>query len=461
MSTKHVVILGGGITGLSAAFYLHKQSPETKITLVEADGRLGGKIKTEYHDDFVIEKGPDSFLERKTSAAQLVRDVGMEDELMRNKTGQAYVLNDDTLYPIPEGAVMGIPIALEPFLETKLFSAAGKIRAGADLILPRLNAEGDISAGNFFRRRLGNELVDRLIEPLLSGIYAGDLDRLSLSATFPQFLDVEKRARSLILGMRESRGKQQTGTKKKGQFLTLKRGLQSLVHAVEEKLSNITILKNTAADKIEKQNSVYKIRLQSGEHLEADAVISTLPHPVNEKVLPTYPFLKPLSNVNATTVANVVMAFPESAVNIAQDGTGFVVSRQANYTITACTWTHKKWPHTTPEGKVLLRCYVGRSGEEAIVDESDETILDTALKDLKKVVSIEGTPEFYKVTRWRKAMPQYIVGHNQWLQNLRNGLNRDLPGIYLAGASYEGVGIPDCIDQGKTAVENVIKYLDR
>lgn len=461
MSDKHVVITGGGITGLSAAFYLQKAASETiTITLVEADSRLGGKIQTDRSNGSVIETGPDSFLERKQSAAQLVKDVGLEEELVRNKTGQAYVLNDDTLYPIPKGAVMGIPIALSPFLETKLFSAAGKLRAGADLLLPRSNAEGDISAGNFFRRRLGNELVDRLIEPLLSGIYAGDLDRLSLSATFPQFLDVEQRARSLMKGMRQSRGKPSSSPKTKGQFLTLKHGLQSLVDAVEEQLANVNILKGTSAEQIKKQDNGYTVDLQDGKHLDADAVISTLPHPVHESILPSYPFLQSLSDIDATTVATVVMAFPESAVNIDQEGTGFVVSRKANYTITACTWTHKKWPHTTPDGKVLLRCYVGRAGHEGIVEESDETIVQTALSDLNRVVRIKGGPEFYKITRWRQAMPQYIVGHNQWLEQLRNGLRRDLPGVFLAGASYEGVGIPDCIDQGKQAVEQVIEYLN-
>jgi oxygen-dependent protoporphyrinogen oxidase len=456
MAQRNVVIIGGGITGLSAAFYLQKKVSDVSITLVESEDRLGGKINTEYHDGFVFETGPDSFLARKKSAAELVKDVGLEDDLVRNRTGQAYVLNDDTLYPIPKGAVMGIPTTLSPFLETKLFTAAGKARAAGDLVLPRSDATGDVSVGNFFRRRLGNELVDRLIEPLLSGIYAGNLDRLSLMSTFPQFHEVEQRSRSLMLGMRESRGIQTISPKPEGQFLTLTRGLQSLVDKLEENLDGVHILKNTVAEKITKQNNGYTIRFQNGDQIEADSIISTVPHRIIEKVLPPHPFLKPLSHVADTTVATVVLAFPESAVNISEEGTGFVVSRKAGYTMTACTWTHKKWPHTTPSGKVLLRCYVGRAGDDTIVDKSDETIVNTVLNDLRRVVSIKGRPDFYKVTRWKQAMPQYIVGHQAWLENLENGTEDHFPGIYFAGASYEGVGIPDCITQGKKAVENVV-----
>ena len=196
--TKKIVIIGGGITGLTTAYYLQKQK-DVEITIVEASHKLGGKIRTEYKDDFVIERGPDSFLERKTSASELAHDLGIEHQLVRNEVGLAYVLVNDQLHPMPAGAVMGIPTQLQSFLKTNLFSVQGKLRAGFDLVLPRSHASGDQSLGLFFRRRLGDEVVENLVEPLLSGIYAGDIDQLSLMSTFPQFSKVEKEHRSLIL----------------------------------------------------------------------------------------------------------------------------------------------------------------------------------------------------------------------------------------------------------------------
>lgn len=212
---RQIVIIGGGITGLAAAFYLEKEIKKNdlpaEVTLVEASPRLGGKMQTVHKDGYVIERGPDSFLERKQSAPQLVKDLGLEHLLVNNATGQSYVLVSETLYPIPEGAVMGVPTKIGPFLTTGLFSLPGKLRAGMDLVLPASKPQEDQSLGEFFRRRVGGEVVENLIEPLLSGIYAGDIDRLSLMSTFPQFYQTEQKYRSLIIGMKKSRGAQSAG----------------------------------------------------------------------------------------------------------------------------------------------------------------------------------------------------------------------------------------------------------
>lgn len=460
---RHIAILGGGISGLTAAFYLNKAIREeglpVSFSLIEASDRLGGKIRTEHTNGFVIEQGPDSFLERKQSAAELVKDVGLGEDLVRNRTGQAYVLNDDHLYPIPKKAVMGIPTTLSAFISNDLFSRRAKWRTAADLVLPRTKREDDPSAGNFFKRRFGRETVDRLIEPLLSGIYAGDLDKLSLMATFPQFYKVEQNSRSLMLGLSKDRSKMPV--QEKGKFLMLKNGLQSLVDQIEAQLPAGSVMKNSAVDQVSKNEKDYTLQMTNGEITKADAVISTVPHYQSKDFLPPYPFLQLLGGAKPTTVATVAMAFPDSAVNLDRDGTGFVISRTAGYTITACTWTHKKWPHTTPPGKVLLRCYVGKAGDEAIVEKSDEEIVKTVLGDLKRVTDISGEPEFFRISRWRQAMPQYIVGHLQWLENLRLQSSRHLPGLFFAGASYEGVGLPDCIDQGKKTVEDTLQFIQK
>ncbi|SFJ51388.1 protoporphyrinogen oxidase [Thermoflavimicrobium dichotomicum] len=463
MSEYQIVIIGGGITGLSAAYYLYKTAKEQKtsvhITLLEEQQRLGGKIWTERWNGFVMEKGPDSFLERKASAKQLALDLGLEDQLVRNRTGQAYILHKGKLHPIPEGAVMGVPTQISPFIATRLFSISGKMRASLDLFLPRQSIEGDISVGEFFRRRLGNEVVDHLIEPLLSGIYAGNLDRLSLKATFPQFAQMEEKYRSLILGMKKTRPAKKLPGEEKGQFLTLKNGLSTLVEAIGKELPPETIHLGCKIKEIQRENHRYQLSCENGHTFLADAVIVTTPFPSLQKMMPSFTHPQPVQSVPATSVATVILGFDSQDVQIPYEGTGFVVPRTENTTITACTWTNKKWPHTTPEGKILMRCYVGRSGDEAIVDEPDEIILQRVRQDLAKVMHIEKEPLFYRVTRWHRSMPQYTVGHADWVKQLEETLHHHFPGLFFAGASYHGVGIPDCIDQGKRAVEEVLQYI--
>lgn len=459
----HIAIVGGGITGLAAAFYLQKKIKNDRLplgfTVIEADRRLGGKIQTAVADGFVMEKGPDSFLARKRSAADLVAELGMAADLVRNEAGQAYILHENRLHPMPEGAVMGIPTKWRPFFNSRLVSPAGKARAALDLVLPRSGMEADVSIGAFFRRRLGTEVVEHMIEPLLSGIYAGDIDRLSLLATFPQFAQLEAEHRSLIAAMRKTRPPRPRGTKRQGQFLTLKGGLQSLVDALEKQLPPASIVKNAALQRIERRADTYRMHIDGHPPLDADAAILAVPSGVAQRVLAPHAALEGLNRTAPTSVANVVLAYPREAVPIGLTGTGFVVPRTANYTITACTWTHHKWPHTAPAGKALLRCYVGRPGNDRIVEAPDEDIVQTVLSDLRRLLPIKGEPDFYLVNRWHRAMPQYVVGHRAAVKKAREEVKRRLPKVVLAGASYEGVGIPDCIDQGKKAADDVIKQL--
>lgn len=460
-----VVVIGGGITGLSAAYRLQKQKEKHKlpirIVLLEGSTRLGGKISTVSRDGFTIEKGPDSFLARKTSAANLAKEIGLEQEIVRNATGQSYVLVNEKLHPIPGGSVMGIPTEIGPFIRSSLFSVVGKARAAADLFLPRTKVNGDLSLGHFFRRRLGNEVVENLIEPLLSGIYAGDLDHLSLHSTFPQFFELEQKHRSLIVGMKKGKtaAPQTTQGKRQGQFFTIKTGLQSFVERLESKLSGVEIKKSVKVDDIQKANSGYTLVLNNQETIEAKQVIAAVPHASITHIFQEEKAARAFENMPSTSVATVAMAFSEKDVQIENEGTGFVVSRNSDFTITACTWTNKKWPHTTPEGKVLLRCYVGRPGEETVVDLADDEIVKIVLDDLKKIMNITATPDFSIVTRWKNAMPQYAVGHKERVDQLKQTLKSNWPGIYIAGGSYEGLGLPDCIDQGEAAAEQVIQNI--
>ncbi|MEH7386777.1 protoporphyrinogen oxidase [Bacillus sp. JJ1521] len=466
MSNQKVVVIGGGITGLTVAYYLQKEAREKgldiKCTLLEASHRLGGKVQTVERDGFVIERGPDSFLARKQSASRLVNEVGLGDKLVNNTAGKSYVLVNGKLHPMPGGSIMGIPTQIGPFITTGLFTPIGKLRAAMDFVLPRTPGEGDQSLGQFFRRRLGDEVVENLIEPLLSGIYAGDIDQLSLMSTFPQFYQVEQKYRSLILGMKQTTPPKPNGQTKsapKGQFLTVSTGLQSFIDAIEAKLEPGTVFKGIKVDGIEKHSHDYLIKLSNGEEITADSVVVATPHHVTEAIFNDYSFFNSFKGMPSTSVATVAMAFPEEAINKDIDGTGFVVSRNNDYIITAVTWTHKKWPHTTPKGKVLLRCYVGKAGDEAIVDQSDDEIIKVVLDDLNKTMNITDQPEFSIVTRWKDAMPQYTVGHKDRIEQVKKNVAEHLPGIFLAGSSYEGIGLPDCIDQGEEAVKMVLEYL--
>nr|WP_268963911.1 protoporphyrinogen oxidase [Pseudalkalibacillus berkeleyi] len=459
---KHIVIIGGGITGLSAAFSLQNKIDQeqlpAKVTLLEANNRLGGKIETIHRDGFTIERGPDSYLGRKPAMTELIKSLGLDHDLTYNNTGQAYILHGKKLHPMPEGAVMGIPTKLSPFVTSGLFSMKGKARASYDLFLPKSNTSGDQSVGAFFKRRLGNEVVENLIEPLLSGIYAGNIDQISLKSTFPQFENIESKHRSLILGMKKTRQPSKKGKSSKGVFLTLKQGLSSLVDALESNLTNrIDIQTGVTVESILRKGEGYSISTLDSV-IEADQVIVTTPGRNAAKFF-NNEIRELIGEVPATSVATVAMAFPESAVPKDIEGTGFVVSKKSPYTITACTWTNQKWPHTTPEGSVLLRCYVGRAHDQTIVDESDEYILSKVLEDLEEVMGVKSEPDFYYVTRWKKAMPQYLVGHQENKDKVHSILGRDYPGVQLAGASFDGIGLPDCIVSGNQAAENVVRSL--
>ncbi|KXG10079.1 protoporphyrinogen oxidase [Anoxybacillus rupiensis] len=461
---KTVIVIGGGIAGIAAAYYLQKAIREQQLPieckLVEATHRLGGKIQTVIHDGFVIERGPDSFLARKQSASRLVHEVGLQDKIVHNATGKSYILVNGKLYAIPGGAVMGIPTKIGPFVTTGLFSPVGKLRAAFDFILPPTKTDADLSLGQFFRRRLGDEVVENLIEPLLSGIYAGDIDQMSLMATFPQFFHVEQKYGSLVLGTKRTTPKQEGQKNKKGAFQTLTTGLQSLVDEIEKRLEHGSVLKGIRVEKIERKHTNYSLYLSNGDVWKADSIVIATPHQTVPSMLSDYSFFAPFKAVPSTSVATVALAFPERAIEQDIDGTGFVVSRRSDYTITACTWTHKKWPHTAPADKALLRCYVGRPGDETIVEQSDDEIVKVVLDDLNKIMRINGNPEFSIVSRWKEAMPQYTVGHKERIETIKSQMAEHLPGVFLAGSSYEGLGMPDCIDQGEEAVKKVLDYLE-
>lgn len=464
--SKTVAIVGGGITGLSAAYYLKKASEEEgldiNIKLIESSDRLGGKIKTEKRDGFIIERGPDSFLSRKHPAVKLIESLGLEDQLVRNGTGQAYILVKDKLHKIPPGSFMGIPTQPGPFMFSGLFSPLGKLRAGLDLVKKKSQAKEDQSLGAFFRYRFGDQLVENLIEPLLSGIYSGDIDEMSLMSTFPNFYEIEQEHGSLIKGLKKTMPKgpsKKERKKRPGIFFALEEGFESLVDRLTESFDAGEVILNSAVNHIEKKASNYHLLLDDGSVIKAEGVIMASPHHSLPNVFSQYDFFDHFKDMPQTSVANVALAYDADKVKDNLDGTGYVVSRNSDFRITACTWTHKKWSHTAPEGKVLLRSYVGKPNDQEIVDASDEEIVETVLNDLRKTMTLKGEPLFTVVTRFKEMMPQYTVGHKKRIEATRKVMASELPGVFLAGSSYDGVGVPDCIEQGEASVDAMLAYL--
>ncbi|MNK68547.1 Protoporphyrinogen oxidase [compost metagenome] len=456
-SARNIIIVGGGLTGLSAAFYIRKFYREkgipVQISILEKGKSMGGKIETLHRDGFVIEKGPDSFLARKTAMIDLAKELELDHELVPMNPGakKTYIVKRGELHPMPSGLVLGIPTELGPFLKSGLVSWGGKIRALMDMVIPARKSTEDESLGHFIERRLGTEVLSNVTEPLLAGIYAGDTYKLSLQSTFPQFGEVERAHGSLMRGMMTGKKPVETHTgTKRSAFLTFRQGLQSLIHGLVHELHDVDQRLETEVVDIRKGSSrAYEVRLAEREVLHADQVVVTTPAFSAAKLLAPFVDVSALTAVNYVSVANVVVAFDKKDLEGIQDASGFLVPRAEGRNITACTWTSTKWLHTSPDDKVLLRCYVGRSGDEQNVQLPDDSLTDLVLKDLRELMGITATPLFSEITRLPKSMPQYPVGHLQQIASLREELNSKAPGLYVTGAAFEGVGLPDCIKQAK------------
>ncbi|PZF90897.1 protoporphyrinogen oxidase [Listeria ivanovii] len=455
---KHIVIIGGGLSGLAAAYELQKTHPNYTWELVEKDEKLGGKFETVKRDGFLIEKGPDSFLARKPAGIELVRELGLENQLIANATGRSYIYHQKALHPIPEGSVMGIPTNKQALLASTLISEVGKARALQEPTIPANTTKADQSIGDFFEVRFGKELVKTLIEPLLSGIYAGDIYKMSLRATFPQFEEAVAKHGSLMEGLQQNQ-LNTTGTKATiGAFRTLDGGLEALPKAVEQALPKNHLHTGKQATQILKKGHSYEIFFENGDKISADGVIIAATHDTLIDLLGAR-VTEPFANQPLTSLATVSLAYNESDVPILPDGTGYLVARTAPYRTTACTWVQKKWPHMVPENKMLLRGFVGKAGETWLEEASDEAIVSAVLADYAEMMDIERAPLFYEVSRMKSAMPQYLVTHQARLKQLKENIATDYPGIYFAGMSYQGVGIPDCIAGAKLAVNDVTDFL--
>ncbi|MBM3469467.1 MAG: protoporphyrinogen oxidase [Armatimonadetes bacterium] len=475
--SAHVAIVGGGITGLAAthALALDRRARDlgVRCTLVEQESRLGGKLLTERINGCLVEAGPDSFLATKPWAANLCRALGLGDRLIGTLPGQpVYVAFRGKLHPFPEGLALGVPSRIAPLVRTRLLSPLEKLRVGFDLVLPRRHEATDETMGAFIRRRLGDAVVARLAGPMLAGIYAGDVYALSLRATFPQLLEWEASHRSLVLAAMARR--KQMAAAASGSpspmFLSLTGGVGELVEALVAALGGPRGSDNTRfvtgrsvvrlAPVVEHGRTSYALHLDDGGTIIADGVVLTVPAFASAALLaPVAPRVASLlEGIPYVSTAAVTLAFRRQEVGHPLVGHGFVVARDEPMEITACTWVSSKWPRRAPPDLVLLRCYLGAAGREAILQENDDRLVSLVRRDLRTTLCLDADPVFTTVARWPNSMPQYLSGHLDRLEAIGTEL-RAYPNLALAGAGYGGTGIPDCIRQGTDAAERLLGHI--
>ncbi len=462
LKRRKVVIVGGGITGLTTAYYLQQkakaQNKPLEIVLIEASLRVGGKIHTVRKDGFTIERGPESFFDTGSSVRSLARELNIEHKMIQNNNGRTFIAVGSNLHPIPSNILLGGSPQIFSFMTSNVLSLSGKVRAAGDLILPKLPHDADEPISAFFRRRFGKELVENLVEPVLAGTFAGDVDHVSMQSMFPQFYQLEKEYRSLLIGMKKT-GKgiyAMVETPGEIHYESFENGLETLIEALEEALTDVTIIKGMKVDSIENQNDhTNQLFLNDGSSLQADKVIVTTPFNVAKKIFQDSEVMPHLPKMNYATIATVTMAFEKGQMKKYTDALNFFVSRNSDFAITSCTWSNRKWDSVAPEGHELLRVYIGRVGDESIVELSDSEIEKIVLQDLQRAVGLDAPPIFTVVARWKESMPQYTIGHEARLVTMRNQFYKEFPNVILAGSSYQGISMPDCVAQGKEAAKRV------
>ncbi|MBL6959648.1 MAG: protoporphyrinogen oxidase [Anaerolineales bacterium] len=460
-----LIIFGGGIAGLSAAYYAQKKDPSIEIALLESDSHWGGKITTDRVDGFVIEGGPDTFLATKTWGVELCKELGLSERLHGTNpdTKNTYVLHKNRLEGLPDGLAMMIPGKVMPMLTTGLLNPIQKLRIGLDFILPIKKGNDDESLGSFISRRMGRATYENLIEPLMSGIYAGDGDKLSLQSTFPFLRDFERKYGSLARGamkMYRARVKSQKNTGSRSIFLTPTTGLSEMVEALISTLeaNGADLRLNTPASQISQHGDSYQVDLADGTSLQADALILATPPYATGKLLASHlPELAPvLESIPYVSTATISLAYKLTDLPRPLDGYGYVIPRREGRRALACTWTSTKFPHRAPEGHALLRVFVGRAGQEDDIPWDDASLLEIAQEELELTLGITADPLVSRVFIWEKAMPQYNLGHPEKLAEIDATL-AEIPNLAFAGNGYRGIGIPDCIHSGELAVEKILK----
>lgn len=457
---SHIIIIGGGISGLAAAHRLLEQ--QVHVTLLEASPRLGGTIQTEHRDGFLLERGPDSFISEKLQALALAKQLGIESRLVQTNEQfrRSFIVRDGRLRAVPEGFQLLAPSRLWPFITSDIFSVAGKARMAADLLLPRKQTNGanDESLASFVRRRLGTEALERMAQPMVGGIYTADPETLSLRATLPRFLDMEQKHRSLILAMLRQGRAQKIGTSgaRYSLFLSFDRGMQVLVDTLAQQLK-ADIHLNTRALSLQRNDAGWTIVTSNGE-LKADAICVAVPAYIAAGLLNDVDerLAEKLRQIKYASTATINFAYRRAAVKHALNGFGFVVPFVEKRSLLACTFSNVKFLGRAPEGHVLLRAFAGGALQPEIFALNESEMAARVEADLRELLGINEAPLFVETAKWERSMPQYEVGHLDRVNEIEK-LTAEMPGLTLAGNAYRGAGIPDCIRSGQVAAELLMR----
>lgn len=486
---KRVVVIGGGITGLAAAHRLVERGKERalglEVILLEASERLGGVLQTDHHDGFLLERGPDSFISEKPETIDLAKRLGLESHLIgTNKTHRrSFIVRDGTLRSVPEGFYLLAPARLRPFMTSNILSWGGKARMVLDLLLPRgqKNGSADESLAEFVRRRFGREALERVAQPLVGGIYTADPEKLSLRATMPRFLEMERLDRSVICALRKAdrsptpgsltaqrpwggtvRGpasKQGVSGARYSLFLSFDRGMQMLIDRLSDRLPHGTVrLKNGVESiKFDSGSGNWTINQRARESFCADAVLIALPAYTAANLLRESDsnLASELDRIQYESTATINLAYKRSDIPHLLGGFGFVVPFIEHRSIIACTFSSVKFPGRAPEGFALLRVFVGGALQPEMFALDVGEIVHRVLADLRTLLRIEQAPLFTQVAKWARSMPQYEVGHLDRVKKIEERA-RQLPNLKLAGNAYRGAGISDCIRGGENAAEEIL-----
>lgn len=471
--SHRIIVVGGGISGLAAAHRLTELSREEnfglEILLLEASRRLGGSIATERVGDFLVEAGPDSFITEKPWALRLCERLGIASHLIStNSTHQnIYVVHKGSLQPLPEGFVLLAPTRFWPLFRTPLFSWRGKLRVACEPFLPRSSMDSDESLASFVRRRFGREVLERVAQPLIGGIYAADAEELSLKATMPRFLEMERTQRSVIWAMwkeqrRRLRNQQGGSGARWSLFVTLISGMQELVDTLSKRLLYGALRLETKVTRLERNAGTKKwiAFTRDGEMFEADGVILGIPAYVSAEILSSLApeLTQELQAIPYSSTATVSLAYRQEEIPHPLNAFGFVAPAIESRKIIACTFSSQKYAGRAPAGYALFRSFVGGALQPSLFEQDDRTTESSVRQELSDLLGIRAAPIFSRVYRHPRSMPQYPVGHQERIRRVKTHVSK-LPGLALAGNAYHGVGMADCIHSGEEAAERLLAHL--
>ena len=456
---KRIAIIGGGISGLAAAFALEKRrraGVEIEYGLFESSSRLGGVLFTERIEGCLVEAGPDSFLTEKPWAADLCREVGLSDQLIgsNDRARKTYILVDGRLVPMPDGLMFMVPTKILPAIWSPLFSSRTKFRTMQEWFYSPKESAVDESVASFVERHYGAEMVNRLAEPLLAGVYGGEASKLSMRAVLPRFAEMESSHGSLGRALVSARRKNPTG---KPLFTSLKDGMQQMVDSIISHLPPSTLHINTPVQAIQQEGTGWVVSAGYASDLFDAVIIATSAQAAATLGLPA-PLSSALAAIEYTSSVTVALASDQRVRKSLPPGFGFLVPRSERKHLLAATFVHNKFPHRAADGRALIRCFLGGARDPAVLGQPDDDILRVVREELRQILNLTAEPLFTRVYRWKDAMAQYNVGHIERIQAIEQAC-RELPGLALAGNAYHGIGVPDCIRSGTDAAGRILQAL--